>query len=242
MKRFLRFCVHFFEKLILPYYCILCLDMSDQRRDLCCQCQTELPTSPHTCQQCGLAFPTSHHAYRCGQCTMHPPHFDHTVVGFNYQTPIDGWLKQFKFHKKGLYARILTEIYAEKLLQILERYPECKPQALVPVPLHWRRLTQRGFNQAYIIARYLSQHLHIPILKQACVTRIQYTQAQSRLNLLSRKRNVRGAFYVQKLTGFKHVAIVDDIITTGNTVNELSQQLKLQGIKRVSVWAIARVN
>ncbi len=234
--------LHFFEKLILPYYCVMCLEVSDQRRDLCYRCQKDLPHLINTCQQCGIAFSTSHRVPRCGQCILHPPHFDHAVVGFDYQTPVDGWLRQFKFHKKGLYARILTEIYAEKLLQIFERYPKNKPQALIPMPLHWRRLTQRGFNQAYIIARYLSRQLKIPILKYKAVTRIKYTQAQSSLNLQSRKRNIQGVFFVQKLAEIKHVAIIDDIITTGNTVNELSRQLKLVGVEQVSVWAIARVN
>ena len=242
MRLFLKFCAHFIEKLILPYYCVMCLEISNQRRDLCRQCQKELPTSPHTCQQCGIAFPSTHHPYRCGQCILHPPHFENTVVGFNYHTPIDRWLKQFKFHKKGLYARILTEIYGEKLARMLEEHPENEPQVIVPMPLHWRRLTQRGFNQAYIIAQQLSQQLHIPILKQTTVTRTKYTHAQSSLNLQSRQRNVCGAFSAQNFYGIDHVAIIDDIITTGNTVNALSQELKLHGVRRVSIWALARVN
>ena len=244
MKNWLTFCAQSIEKLILPYQCVMCLEISDQRRDLCEKCQRELPTSPLTCQQCGIAFPSTHAHYplRCGQCITRPPCFDDTIVGFDYQTPIDCWLKQFKFHKKGLYARILTEIYAEKLLRIFEENPENKPQILVPMPLHWRRLTQRGFNQAYIIAQQLSRRLHIPMLKQTGVTRIKYTQAQSSLNLPERNHNMRGAFSVQSLAGLEHMAIVDDIITTGNTVNALSQQLKAAGVQRISVWAIARVN
>lgn len=242
MKHVLKFCAHFLEKLILPYYCVMCLEISDQQRDLCRQCQKELPHLVNTCQQCGIAFSTSHHVSRCGQCITDPPHFDDAFVSFDYQTPIDGWLRQFKFHKKGLYARILTEMYAEKLLERLKKYPEQKPQALVPMPLHWRRLTQRGFNQAHIIAHYLSRKLEIPILKSSSVTRIKYTQAQSSLNLHARKRNIQGAFSVQKLVGMNHIAIIDDIITTANTVNELSKQLKLAGIQHISVWALARVN
>lgn len=242
MKHLFKFCIQFFEKLILPYSCVMCLEISDQRRDLCHQCQKDLPHLVNTCQQCGMAFSASHDFPRCGQCITHPPHFDHAIVGFEYQTPIDSWLRQFKFHKKGLYARILTEIYAEKLLQIFQFHPENKPQILIPMPLHWRRLTQRGFNQAYIIARYLSRQLKIPIIKHASVTRIKYTRAQSSLNLQSRKRNIQRAFSVQKLVGINHIAIIDDIITTGNTVNELSKQLKLAGVQHISVWALARVN
>lgn len=242
MRHFLKFCMHFLEKLILPYHCVMCLEISDQRRDLCRQCQKELPILANTCQQCGIAFPASHHPPRCGQCITHPPHFDHAIVGFDYQAPIDGWLRQFKFHKKGVYARILSEIYAEKLLHQLKQHPEQYPQALVPMPLHWRRLTERGFNQAHIIARYLSRQLKIPLLKPSSVKRIKYTQAQSSLNLHSRKHNMQRAFSAQKIAEIKHVAIIDDIITTGNTVNELSKQLKLAGIEHISVWAIARVN
>ncbi|MES2203707.1 MAG: ComF family protein [Pseudomonadota bacterium] len=242
MKHFLLSSWHFLEKLMLPYYCIMCLEISDQRRDLCCQCQKDLPILVNTCAQCGITISTSHHVSRCGPCITHPPHFDHALVGFDYRTPIDGWLRQFKFHKKGLYARILTEIYAEKLVRIFVQHPEQKPQILIPMPLHWQRLTQRGFNQAYIIARYLSHRLKIPILKPSFVTRVKYTQAQSSLNVAARTHNVRGAFSVQMLVKINHVAIIDDIITTGNTMNELSKQLKLAGIQRVSIWAIARVN
>lgn len=242
MKRFIKSCAQALEKLILPYHCVMCLEISDQRRDLCQKCQNELPTFSHTCQQCGIAFPGNPHPHRCGQCITHPPYFDNTVVGFDYQTPIDGWLRQFKFHKKGVYARILTEIFAEKLLQIFINDPELKPQIIVPMPLHWRRLTQRGFNQAHIIAQYLSRKLNIPLLKPTCVTRIKYTQAQSSLNLNARKHNMREAFSVQKLTETKHIAIIDDIITTGNTVSALSQQLKSSGVQRISIWALARVN
>jgi len=242
MKNFLSSCLYFLEKTLLPYHCMLCLKTSDQRRDLCCQCQANLPTSSYTCLQCGLALPAATPSLRCGQCIQRPPHFDDTIVGFDYQTPINYWLKQFKFHKKGLYARILSEIYAEKLARILENNPENKPQALVPMPLHWRRITQRGFNQAYIITQYLSQKLGIPIIKHSCITRMKYTKPQSSLHLQARRHNMRGAFSVQNMASVEHVAIIDDIITTGNTVNELSQQLKSHGIKRVSVWALARVN
>ncbi len=221
----------------------MCLNISNQQRDLCRKCQLELPVSSHTCSQCGIALPPiTLYQYRCAQCIKHLPYFNDTVVGFDYQTPINFWLKQFKFHKKGLYARILTEIYAEKLIKILEHHPENRPQVLIPMPLHWRRITQRGFNQAYMIAQQLSQKLQIPISRHSCVTRIKYTQPQSKLNQQSRHRNMRGAFYVQNLSEIQHVAIIDDIITTGNTVNELSRELKKQGVQHVSIWALARTN
>lgn len=242
MKHFFKFCIHFFEKIILPYHCVMCLEMSDQRRDLCHGCQQTLPLLLHTCYQCGLPFSHENHPLRCGRCIQQMPYFDETIVGFNYQTPIDHWLKQFKFHKKGLYMRILTEIYCEKLMLIFMQHPEKKPQMLIAMPLHWRRLISRGFNQSYSIAKKLSRTLNIPLVKHHQVKRVKYTQAQSGLHRHDRKQNMRNAFYVQKIFITKHVAIIDDVVTTGNTVNELSKQLKLNGIHRVSVWTLARAN
>lgn len=242
MKHFFKFCIHFFEKIILPYHCVMCLEMSNQRRDLCRQCQAQLPTSLYTCTQCGLAFSHNHHAPRCGKCIKQSPYFDHTLIGFNYQTPIDCWIRQFKFHKKGLYARILTEIFSEKLLLYLEHYPESKPQLLISMPLHWRRRWQRGFNQAHIITQYLHKKLNIPIAASTCVTRIKHTEPQSGLNQQARKHNINNIFSIKQLQHIKHIAIIDDVVTTGSTVNELAKQLKYHGVLRVSVWALARVN
>ncbi len=86
------------------------------------------------------------------------------------------------------------------------------------------------------------QKLHIPIIKASYVKRIKYTKPQSSLNQKSRHRNMNGAFYVQKLFEIRHVAIIDDIITTGSTANSLSKELKQQGIKHISLWALARTN
>lgn len=219
---------------------MMCFNFSDQHRDLCKACQKELPISLTTCVQCGLALPKVDNVSRCGQCIKHPPHFDQTIIGFNYQAPVDTWIKQFKFHKKGLYARILTEIFAEKLADLLENSLENKPQFLIPVPLHWRRMTARGFNQAYIITKYLSKKLQIPILPHRHVRRIVHTPAQSHLHRNARKLNLKKAFSVQDLPKIQHAAVIDDVFTTGSTVNALVKQLKKHGVVYVSVWALAR--
>lgn len=239
---YLKIFIGFLEKIILPYRCVMCFEASDQHRDICRHCQQELPTPSHACSQCGNLLPLLRTVPRCGQCIKHPPAFDQTIIGFKYQPPIDIWLKQFKFHKKGLYARILTEIYIDKLSFFLQQHPDDKPQVLIPVPLHWRRVVWRGFNQAYIIARYLSKKLHIPIVSHRCVTRTKYTQPQANLNQHKRRSNIKGAFYVKNLLDIHHAVIVDDIFTTGNTVDELARQLKKQGVQRVSIWALARAN
>ncbi len=235
LKKLISYIIQFF----LPYHCIMCLESSNQQRDICYACQRRLPYIQYACRQCGYILHTATLAL-CGQCIKQPPHFDCTVAAFYYDHPVDLWLKQFKFHKKALYARILTEIYAEKLALIFSDCNNIKPEALIPVPLHWRRLSQRGFNQAHIIAYYLSKKLHIPILKASYVKRIKHTQAQSQLELKKRRHNLDQAFNVQKLPKIVRVAIVDDILTTGSTVNELAKQLKKNGVQHVAIWALAR--
>lgn len=170
-----------------------------------------------------------------------PPVFDDTAVGFHYLPPVDGWLKQFKFHHRTLYARILSEIFAEQLQKKIQDYPEKRPQALLPVPLHWRRLCGRGFNQAHTIATHLSHQLKLPIVSSRYVYRIKATQAQSTLSQKQRVGNIKNAFALNSSLPFAHIALVDDIMTTGNTANALATLLKQHGVHFVSVWVIARV-
>lgn len=238
MQRFSTFLFHGIEKIFIPYRCILCLEASDQRRDLCRQCQNTLPVLSHSCEQCGIVL--SDKTQKCGQCIHCSPYFDNTEVIFDYTMPVAHWLKQFKFHKKGLYARILCEIFVEQLRQKINEYPEKKPQLLLPVPLHWKRLVGRGFNQTQIIAQHISQQLQIPIIKNHLVKRLKSTFPQSSLNQHNRRQNLKNAFSLKNPLKFQHIAIVDDIMTTGNTANELAKILKKNGVARVSVWILAR--
>lgn len=234
----MRKLLNFILQLFLPYRCILCLETSNQRRDLCSECQKTLPILSHTCQQCGIVLPIN--IEKCGQCIQYSPYFDNTHVGFDYSAPVDHWLKQFKFHKKNLYARILCEIFAEQLAQKISQFPNIKPQLLLPVPLHWKRLTKRGFNQAYIIAHYLSRRLNIPIMQHPIIKRIKSTPPQSSLRQDKRRQNIKNAFTLKKPVALEHIAIIDDVMTTGNTVNELTKLLKNYGITRISVWVLTR--
>ena len=113
------------------------------------------------------------------------------------------------------------------------------PERIIPVPLHAQRISQRGFNQAAELARYLSRALAIPIAINA-VTRVRQTSPQTGLPENSRRKNVRGAFHARADVYGRHVAIVDDVVTTGSTVSELALTLKRSGAKRVDVWALAR--
>jgi ComF family protein len=133
-------------------------------------------------------------------------------------------------------ARTLGRLLAERLAE----HPH-RPDALVPVPLHPRRYRERGFNQSAEIALELSRRLAIPLHASLC-TRIRHTPAQAGLSARQRRVNVRRAFQVADTGLPRHVAIVDDVVTTGTTVNELARTLRAAGVAYIQVWAVARVS
>lgn len=119
------------------------------------------------------------------------------------------------------------------------RHSDSLPQAIIPVPLHHKRQRDRGFNQALEIARPVARALKIPLNFKSC-HRIRSTMAQSTLNAEKRRANIRGAFKIKEKLNIRHVAIIDDVITTGQTVNELSRMLRQHGVNNIEVWSIAR--
>jgi ComF family protein len=115
------------------------------------------------------------------------------------------------------------------------------PEVLLPVPLHRKRLLDRGFNQAFEIARALSQLLDIPVDSHA-LSRIRDTDSQSGLSANQRQKNILKAFAYEASTPYSHVAVVDDIITTGSTANEITKTLHRTGVEQVEIWGLARVS
>jgi ComF family protein len=140
----------------------------------------------------------------------------------------------FKFQRKLHLARPLAGLLIERMGQ----QPEGS-EILVPVPLHPQRLRQRGFNQSVELTRILAKHYGLPYDLQLC-RRIKATKAQSELNKQERCKNLANAFEVSAAVRETHLVLVDDVITTGATVTELSKALKKAGARRIDVWAIAR--
>ena len=162
------------------------------------------------------------------------PKFDSLFAVTWYQDPTSQWLKALKFNKQLIYINALRQLIKQQLLAAKRFKNWQQPDVIMPVPLHWLRDFRRGFNQS----EEIWQGVNIPIDTHSLV-RIRRTKAQSELNKRDRKSNVRGAFNCNLLTRYQHVAIVDDIITTGNTVNELTRLLKNAGVREVSVWVVA---
>lgn len=212
--------------------CQLChCDLTVGNQWICAHCEASLPKNKPGCETC--ATPLSENTPRCGQCLKSPPAIDRLVASFDYQYPINQWLPQFKFSRQSA----LAKWFAVQLMASLQLTSKQLPHAILPVPLHNKRMRQRGYNQAYLIARYLSRKLGIPLLDTA-VQRHKTTEAQSGLSVKQRQTNIRQAFSVTgELPEF--VAIVDDVFTTGSTVNELSRTLKHHHCQRVEAWVVA---
>lgn len=222
---------------LLGSSCVLCDAFVAEGVSLCKPCQGDLPVISHACTQCGIPLSESGEASRvCGQCLKYPPASDYSVSLYHYEIPIDYFIAQLKFSQQLSYAAILGFLLKEQLQQI----PRSElPEVILPVPLHTRRLIKRGFNQSLEIARVVSKGLGIPI-DYKCVKRQKATKAQSDLDVNQRKRNIKDCFVIEKVPAYQHIVIIDDVVTTGATSNELAKVLKKAGVKKVGVWSIAR--
>jgi ComF family protein len=222
--------------LLFPPTCLLCGAPGARGRDLCAGCAADLPAIGEACACCALPFdwpvpPGS----LCGDCQRRPPPFDVCVAAFRYEGAIPFLVTRAKFRARLEAARLLGQCLADRVRE------QCasRPDALVPVPLHPSRQRERGYNQAHEIARVLGRELGIAVLPRLCV-RTMATPPQADLVGRARRRNVRGAFAVGRGLAGSHLAIVDDVVTTGSTVAELSRVLRRAGAGRVEVWTVAR--
>jgi ComF family protein len=222
----------------LPHVCIFCKTISDRKQDLCQACLRELPILSAGCIRCAIPLSAAEHALQCGQCLQHTPPFDRTHALFLYQPPITKLILDLKFQQALIHARLLGELLAEKILHDWYQ-TKSLPSAIIPVPLHRERLKERGFNQALEIARPIAKALHLPMLVHGFI-RKKHTIAQAKLPANQRRQNIRGAFVIEHDLKDQHVAVLDDVITTGNTIHEFCQMLKKQGARKIDVWCCAR--
>jgi ComF family protein len=176
------------------------------------------------------ALPTFEAAL-CGQCLKKLPHFAHTEAAFSYQFPLDKLIQDFKYRHNFA----LANAFAERLARRVTARPDC----LVAMPLHPARLRERGFNQSHELAKCLANQLNIPLLGDAC-QRVRNTAPQASLKWKERRKNIRHAFTCNEEVRGKHVAVVDDVMTSGASLNELAQALKQAGASEVSNWVVAR--
>lgn len=210
--------------------CVLCGIAANQ--DLCDPCIAHLPQLPDDhCPICLWPVPT---AEICGACLKKPPAFTRTIAALRYSFPIDALIHSFKYQANLAIAPILADLLIKKLTAI-----ESRADVIIPMPLHPIRLRERGFNQAMEISRYISKHMGIMLLPDSC-SRIKHTLPQTGLPWKNRQKNIRKAFSCKIDLSGKHVAVVDDVMTTGATLNELAKTLHQQGAAEISNWVVAR--
>ncbi len=220
---------------LLPPRCLLCGGQGANGRDLCAGCRADLPVNNCCCARCAL--PLEQPAERCGICLKREPPFTAAWAPFRYAHPLDLLEARFKFHCDLAAGRLLSELMIESAgAQLTGSLPE----SLLCVPLHLDRLRERGYNQALELAKPLARALNIPLDADALI-RVRSTSAQTGLDAKARRRNLHDAFAINaKVTLRAHVAILDDVMTTGTTLRECARVLLRAGVKRVDVWALAR--
>lgn len=216
--------------------CVLCGQKTmNQQPNICPACLQDLPWILHACAKCGL--PLAQSGQTCGECLLHPPLYQSLHALFSYDFPIDQLIWGLKFNRRLTYARLLGSLMAQQCVQYYTT-GAALPAMLIPVPLHPRRLRTRGYNQATELAKWVSKRLSVP-LAYGYVHRVKYTVAQMELPLPLRAQNVKHAFVANKPVP-KHVAIIDDVVTSSHTIQALSATLLQAGATRIEVWCVAR--
>lgn len=214
--------------------CYLCLGRSDEP-GVCRVCRESLPGPRIACQRCGRSL--SRPAPACGGCLSHPLPYDLLWCPMDYRFPVDRLIQALKFNDDLVAGRVLAGL----LEGPLRSRQEPLPGAILPIPLHRKRQRSRGFNQSTEIARHLGKALQLPVLEDR-LERWRHDPPQSSLDGRRRRRNVKGAYrLLARPTDLpESIALLDDVVTTGSTVDAAARVLKSAGVSRVEVWAVAR--
>lgn len=213
----------------LPQACALCGARAIGNA-LCPGCLADLPRLPTAhCPQCARPTPD---AALCGPCLRHPPAFARTWACFLYAPPIDGLIQHFKYGKDLHLAHFFATSLAPHVA-------DSTAEMIIPMPLHPERIRERGFNQAVEIARPLAPGLGVPLLIDAA-QRLRNTPAQAGLPHDARLKNIKGAFACDARVAGKRVALLDDVMTTGASLDELARAVLAAGAIEVEAWVVAR--
>lgn len=227
--RVYKFCKN---SLRIPVVCILCDQYLSEAELLCDHCYTLLQTLKHGCKVCAKPLRDLEQTI-CNDCQRDPPEFDKIYTAFAYVEPLQHILHNFKYYN-ALYLKSLIT----KLLQAAP-IPHNQIGCLVPVPLSKQKLQQRGYNQAAILGKELAKQLSVQY-NANLIKKILHTTNQVDLTGDARRKNLCNAFACIDDIAVSTVTLIDDIVTTGSTVNEISKVLKARGVNSVNVWCVAR--
>lgn len=216
--------------LIFPPRCIVCSRLGTW---LCAECISDLPyvVGP-VCYQCGTPLPQGR---SCARCAQHPLEIERVHSVFLFQGPVRSAVHRLKYRNGRALAEPLGELMADWWVE-----QRISVDVIVPVPLHPRRLRERGYNQAGLLARALGRRLDVPVWETA-IERVRHTRSQMRLDAAARQSNVQGAFHCSdERVGERRVLLVDDVCTTGATLDACAEALYRTGGAWVQALTLAR--
>lgn len=219
--------------------CLVCDEATESADCVCNVCETELPWLMEQCEACALPLPMD--GLVCGQCLQQPPAFKQVIAPWTYSFPIDSLISRFKHQARWPFGQMLARQLGRHLQHRYENTGLTRPDCLLPVPMARKRLRERGYNQALMLARWLSEDLTINH-DEDMLLRPHETVAQQALDAKTRKRNLLNAFALApdaQVQG-RHFALVDDVLTTGATAHSLARLLLNAGARQVDVYCLAR--
>ncbi|MFZ7155209.1 amidophosphoribosyltransferase [Avibacterium avium] len=220
------------------FRCVLCQQsLSIRNTGLCSKCNRNIERYVY-CGCCGM--PTASYVQRCGSCLNTMPYWDQMVLIGHYTSPLAEMIKDFKFHRQFWLDKTLARLLLLAVYEARRKHSLHFPQAIFPVPLHHFRQWQRGYNQADLIAKRLAKWLNIPCHSQF-IQRVKRTPPQLGLNAKARRKNLKHAFkFANQEINYRSIALVDDVITTGSTLNEIVKHFRQLGVENIQVWGLAR--
>lgn len=220
---------------VAPRRCCLCRQPA-AGMDLCIECLHDLPWLGQSCSYCAATLPEGG---ICGQCMAAPPPQAFTLAALKYQFPLARLITGLKYRRQQALARVLGELLAVGVLEAAHAGRLTWPDCIVPVPLHPWRQFRRGYNQAELLARTVARDIRRPVAI-GWLKRVRNTPSQTSLSGSARRRNMRNSIVATPMVAGRHIAIVDDVITTGATVSECARVLTRAGAARVQVWSVTR--
>ncbi len=216
----------------LPSVCVLCHQYHQQSLAVCQLCYELLKKIGPACHYCALPLPEGTFLI-CGYCAKEKPQVDRTFAAFVFEEPLRTLLHDFKYKEAFYLSRFLAKLISNNLPA---HY--LNTQCLIPIPMHPTRLSQRGFNQSAELCKILSRALKINYDLRLC-KKIVHTESQADLDSRKRRNNLRNAFQANP-SPYQHITLIDDLMTTGSTANEVARAFKKQGVERVDLWCCAR--
>lgn len=210
-------------------YCFICRTKTKQV--VCVDCLQQLTQLGCRCMTCALPLIETTDT-QCGQCILSPPSLDLILTAYAYTAPLRFLIHHFKYHEGYFLTPVLTEL-------LLDALPEnYKTDCIVPVPMHTKRLRERGFHHTLWLAKALSKKTRIPVDASCCV-KIKHTINSAQLSAKARQKNTEDSYLVYS-SSYRHVTLVDDLTTTGETANNIATLLKKNGVETVSLWCVAK--